>query len=465
MNLPSRTERIREAMKSQPARAAATPAPRAPTPQRTPEAVEVYYDSGKKSFWGQNTQREWIELNESSLRRILKARGYSSNLPDGAALSPLDQQIMRLQLDHGVHFAGEIAGYAAGPRQINGSRVLVVRGAAPISPAKGSCETVKDFLGQLLGEQLVYVLGWLRSAVAALRAGPDWRPGQMLALAGPAGCGKSLFQALVTELLGGRVAKPYRYLIGDTAFNSELFEAEHLAIEDEAASTDMRTRRHFGAQLKNLIVNTVQSYHAKGRAALSLTPFWRVTITLNDEPENLLVLPPLDESLRDKIILLRAFRVAFPYHPDDLAGRKHFRAQLSKELPAFLAWLREWRIPERLKDQRYGVKAWQNPELVEALQELSAEDRLLNLIDTAERDGKLLTPWEGTAMQLETALTKHFAPGLIGSLFSFTGACGTYLGRLKARFPDRFSRSRGPNNVHLWRIEPFDISHGKHGEK
>jgi hypothetical protein len=37
-----------------------------------------------------------------------------------------------------------------------------------------------------------------------------------------------------------------------------------------------------------------------------LKPFWRLSITLNDEPENLLILPPLDESLGDKIMLLRA---------------------------------------------------------------------------------------------------------------------------------------------------------------
>ena len=453
MEFASRRDTIREAMKAR-SSPAPRPAPaRTVTPARQPQAVEIYYDAGKKNFWGQNKLGEWIELNESSLKRILKAKGHSNNLPDGAPLSPLDEKIMALQLEHGVHFAGRIAGYCVGVHDVQGSRVLVTRGPRPITPVKGTCETVRAFLSHLLGEQMVYVLGWLRSALAALRAGPHWRPGQMLALAGPPGCGKSLFQALVTELLGGRVGKPYRYLTGETNFNSELFEAEHLAIEDEAASTDMRTRRHFGAQLKNLIVNQVQSYHAKGRDALALTPFWRVTITLNDEPENLLVLPPLDESLRDKIILLRASPVDFPFAPDDLKGRQQFWDTLAQELPAFVGWLREWRIPDKLKDQRYGVRAWQNPELVEALQELSAEDRLLNLIDAAERDGKLQAPWEGSAMQLEQLLSKHFAPNLIGSLFSFTGACGTYLGRLKNRFPERFSRPRGPNNSHLWRIE------------
>jgi hypothetical protein len=81
-----------------------------------------------------------------------------------------------------------------------------------------------------------------------------------------------------------------------TQFNSELFAAEHLMIEDEIASTDIRNRRSFGARIKDFTVNDLQSYHAKRVDALSIEPFWRVSITVNDEPEDLLILPPIDES-------------------------------------------------------------------------------------------------------------------------------------------------------------------------
>jgi hypothetical protein len=75
--------------------------------------------------------------------------------------------------------------------------------------------------------------------------------------------GKSLFQNLLTLILGGRTAKPYQYMMGATSFNADLFEAEHLAMEDEHASTDIRTRRHFGSQLKNVTVNDSQRCHGK----------------------------------------------------------------------------------------------------------------------------------------------------------------------------------------------------------
>ena len=106
-------------------------------------------------------------------------------------------------------------------------------------------------------------------------------------------------------MLGGRAAKPTEYMSGRTPFNADLFAAEHLMIEDEYGSTDLRTRREFGARIKDITVNDVQSCHAKNRwQAISLRPFWRLSISLNDEPENLMVLPPVDESLSDKLMLL-----------------------------------------------------------------------------------------------------------------------------------------------------------------
>ena len=101
------------------------------------------------------------------------------------------------------------------------------------------------------------------------------------------------------------MASPYQYMTGATLFNSEMFKAEHLVVEDNAASTDIRARRNFGSFVKTITVNECQPCFGKGRETLNLTPFWRLSISVNDEPENLMVLPPIDESIEDKLILLR----------------------------------------------------------------------------------------------------------------------------------------------------------------
>ena len=103
-----------------------------------------------------------------------------------------------------------------------------------------------------------------------------------------------------------------------------MFRAEHLVVEDNAASTDIRTRRNFGAFLKTITVNDDQPCFGKGREAVNLTPFWRLSISVNDEPENLMVLPPIDESIEDKLILLKAYSTPMPMPTETLEERHRF---------------------------------------------------------------------------------------------------------------------------------------------
>src|SRR5258708_40122450 len=122
-------------------------------------------------------------------------------------------------------------------------------------------------------------------------------------------------------------------MAGLTHFNKDLFAAEHLMIEDEVASTAIKHRRHFATRIKDFTVNEVQSCHAKGRDAISLRPFWRLTISLNDEPENLLILPPIDESLEDKIMLLKVRNFRMPLPTVTLENREGLWNALIAELP------------------------------------------------------------------------------------------------------------------------------------
>ncbi len=414
--------------------------------------ILAYYDANKKTFWGLNGRGVWMDQTETSLRRLLRSMGFSPDREDDNGLNEVEQQLLRIQQNHDVDYAGPLAGYQSGFFEIASSRVLVTRGPSFPAIKAGKYDTLDRFVRTLLKDQTIYFLGWLRSAVQSLRAGPPWRPGQMLALAGPSGCGKSLLQSLITEILGGRVAKPYRYLTGEDKFNSELFGAEHLAIEDEAASTDLRTRRHFGAQLKNLIVNEVQKNRGHYRGGISLTPFWRVSISLNEETENLMVLPPLDDSLKDKIILLKATPAELPFSTDNLEERKRFRERLTAEIPAFLAALREWRIPQKLKDKRYGITAWQNPELTQELESLAPEFRLLNLIDALGVVSDFNLEWTGSSTELERALREKDKTGEVARLLSYPTACGVYLSRLLTKFPQRVEAVPGKNHQKTWTL-------------
>lgn len=447
---PEAKKRIQGKIPSKPKAEATDKTPSPPPP--LPPSAKVYFNQAKANYMIQNHQGEWMGLTESSIGRVLRSMGFAGLKRDGSDLDDKERELMRIQMEANVHFAGEIAGYPVGPCQIGSHRVLITNEAKPLKPKEGKYPTLNTFLKELFGSQAAWVKGWLQSALISLKAGPPWRPGQLLALAGPKGCGKSLFQNLVTEMLGGRTARPWAYLTGESNFNSQLLAAEHLIIEDEASSTDMRTRRHLGQMLKNMLVNQTQQLHAKGKDAITVTPFWRLTMSLNDEPDHLMCLPPMDESMKDKVILVKCSPVTIPYAPEQIDERQKWGERLYAELPAFLYALQRWPIPTLMRDVRFGIKAYQHEGLMNALDEISPHMRLLNLIDSLELIQFTATHWQGTAHQLENELREKDKNGEVARLLSYNTACGQYLSMLAKRFPERFGFQERGGRLREWMI-------------
>jgi len=419
-------------------------------PRKIPKAPPFVYDLRNGSYWIKVAAAgRFISLDSSSMKLHLRFAGFDGELFVGN-LNEIEACLHKAQTERAVDFCGPLAGHKVGMFETSaGVRVLVTQAPGrifddPSGPVE--CPNLERFLGELFGDdQLPSVLAWCKYACESLRRG-DFRPGQMLLLAGPAQCGKSLFQALVTELLGGRAAKPYRYMIGQTAFNEDLARAEHLVIEDENPSTDIRSRREFGTAIKDFSVNREMSIHGKGKTALQLPTYRRITCSVNDEPENLMICPPLDDSIRDKIMLLRC-NVA-TVGEDRLETWK----TLAGEIPAFRCFLARHRVPPSIKDPRFGVKAFHHPDLLEALSSIAPENRLLNLIDEVLFGPRTKeVSWEGTAEQLEAELRRSPQAFAAERLFYFATACGVYLGRVAKKHPKRVELKRTASR-RVWTI-------------
>jgi len=418
----------------------------------------AFYDSNRKSYWILDRAGNYLEVNESSLRRHLKASGLAPDAARTELISEVDKALNDYQLERAVAFAGPLSGYPKGMIEQHGQRILITTSFRLIDPKEGEFPLLAGIMKQVfcdeIADQRPYVEGWLKVGLENLRAGVR-QPGQALAMAGPRNCGKSLLQNLFTEILGGRAAKPYRYMSGQTPFNADLFAAEHLMIEDECGSTDLRIRREFGARIKDFTVNEVQSCHAKNRQALSLRPCWRLSISLNDEPENLQILPPVDEGLSDKLMLLRVHPAQMPMPTDTAKDRSTFWAALMAELPAFISHLSSWQIPEPLRSPRFGIATFQHPELLSAIDGIGPEARLLSLIDAVmfTCGDRALESKVTTAEDVERALFGSPLASQARALFNWNNACGTYLGRLAAKRPDRVERSKNSKRRE-WVIKP-----------
>jgi hypothetical protein len=418
---------------------------------------------GSTVFCTQNPRRylvlaengEWKELSESDLLRRFRCDGLSNR-------DEQDRLLIRIQNDACVDYAAPLAGRNAGPFETNGKRILVTRSPKLVEPRSGSWKTLKALFEAILAKgdvehgkrQVDLLYGWLKGTIADLHAGRRSQA-QALVIAGPAGSGKSLLQKILTECIGGRSAKAYRYLSGATHFNSELAEAEHLMLDDEAVGKSTSNRDRIKAGIKNFTVSTnVVSVHPKNREAINLPVFWRLSISLNDEPDALRVLPPLDKDVADKLILLLANKNPFPMPTTTTEEKERFWATIMDELPAFLHWLlNEFVLPKALQDDRYQVKTCHHPKLREALENISDEHSLLALIDEILWEDSKRKRWVGTANDLHALLMENQRTrSRANKLLSWANATGTLLGKAKKLKPDRIKEKRTAT-VREWEIQ------------
>lgn len=415
-------------------------------PKATP-TEKFLYDGTRYHL---DTGKAFVPMDARSVTRHLKRADLS---PDEIADALCDIQTERF-----IDFAGPLAGKHRGLHEAGGHRLLATTSPQIIQASPGGWQKIKAVFDALLYDetagktQIDTFLAWLKFARESLLSGKR-RPGQAMALAGPRGCGKSLLIDLLEMAMGSRRANPYPYFTGRTNFNADLAGAELLAVDDEAGSTDIRARKALAANIKSNLFSGAVRIEGKHRCGFTFRPVWRMVIALNDEPENLLVLPPITEDIADKITLLRCHKRAFPMPCHTLDERERFFATLRDELPALLHWLDQWEPPADLRDERCGVAAYHHPELLAGLHSLSPEGQLADLIDSCAKSGGISLPWTGTAAELKAVLcgchaTARDAERLLGGWLSATGS---HLGRLEG---NRVEKLKLRDGVQRWMILP-----------
>lgn len=419
----------------------------------------MYYHSESCSYYRQAREGTWIKINESSAKKYLNTQGYSSKEPDG--ISESDRCMQEIQDRQNVSYVGPLAGYKSGPYKMCGYNVLVDSSPTIIKPSPGDWSTINKTFEAVLkldspgqeNDQLRNFHLWLAAGYKAVRSG-NWSPGQILVLAGEPRAGKSLIQAVVTKILGGRSAKPHQFMSGDTTFNRELFGAEHLMVEDEPESSRIEARRSFGANVKIMSVNREHKCHGKNKDGITLTPIRRVSISVNDTPERIKVLPPLEEDIRDKMILFKAHVRSLPMPTTSETDKQAFMAQIEKELPAFIDYLTKLELLPTEKEDRFGFKAYQHEGIVKMLEDESPEGQLADLIDGWMRGEGWDKSWSGTSKQFFDAITRPISIGDDAEhLLKNKNLTGQYLSRLEKtdKFKGRIKHKTVNGHTH-WEI-------------
>lgn len=330
------------------------------------------------NYWRREADGAFGRLCREDARTHLNVAGDLSKRGDP---SPCDAALHSLQVRNRVDYAGPLCGRPAGLHEENGVRVLATKGPAWIEGKPGEAPTVTSFVANLFGaadpgaehaeRQFALFCAWLKLARAAVRNFRHHRPGQVLALVGPANCGKTLLQVeVITPALGGRSADPALFLTGGTPFCADLWGGEHLSIGDKALDVEGRQRSTLRNELKRIVAEAHFPLHAKGRDGRTFRPVWRISLSTNSDPESASNLPALDASFADKIIYLLCYAPPEPFFDEKVAGaREAFARKLREELPAFLAAIDAHEIPPELCKARFGVVEWHHPQILELLEE------------------------------------------------------------------------------------------------
>lgn len=460
-----------------------------PKQPKPPEHVEVFYDRRDGSYWYKVTG-QYECLKKSDLYLHLRSEHGLADDIYIEGVRELDWPLLNAQRTRKLDYAGSLAGHRVGLFSDGGGRRYLVTDEArgiwdDVKKRPGTPEFFLRFIQELLpDDQWLYFCHWLAVALRSLRRG-DFAPGQIIFFVGEARCGKSLLQYVITEILGGRVANPYKFLVGDTTFNKDLCGSEHWMMEDPGSTTDPRSRREFGDAIKNCVATLNFYIEQKNKDGLLLQIFRRVTCSINNESENVARIPPMDPSMIDKAFVFQCAKVekafapfrevegtpALPNMPketqnDGELSRAKVWAAFMEEIPQIRAWIlaKFKTIPAELRDDRYGIKAWQHPEIMAELSALAPETRLLQLIDQVMfSDGdkdSVMTKWEGKAMDLEAKLRESKFSYETEKILRYSGACGAYLGKLSRNHAQRVSVRKLDGYSH-WTINPPSATNGE----
>ncbi len=343
----------------------------------------VYFENETNNYWIMDAASAFRRYTGSATKNLLASYELDE--------SQIDAIMHKASFSDTLDIVLNVAGMAKGLHVVNGKKLLVPNGPNLVTPSSGDWGTIRAIFQGMLGDaQYKYFIWWLAASLKALYSG-RWQAAQVLAFVGPTSSGKSLTQCILTLLFGKKQTRVMQSISGDTSFNGDWAKSPHLVIEDEFSDNSKATRDRIKEKIKAIAVNRSHRIHPKGKEAIEIAPFWRLTISCNPQQESLAVLPHLDESAMDKISLLETQRFKMPMPARTQDEKDRLWQQIEQEAPALIHDLLKYeKPPAHLRDNegRFDLSAYHNPSVRRIIEEMSPELDLLNNIMDAMEEGK-----------------------------------------------------------------------------
>ncbi len=364
---------------------------------RIGDAIQSYWYDGRNYFIQDGAGGFFMTNKDDCLldlecRHDLSARpGRHENVSE--ARRALNQIQITKKVEAGLPFCfvkSPIVNYE-NKRYYNTARVYPLQAADSSAKFGEGFPMIAKWMNHMLGsDQLDHELAWLSHAYKNAVKGKPKR-GHAHFLVGPPNCGKTLYNTVVLGGLFGGGIKASDYLTGKSEWTDHLFEYGMWLVDDEAPTASSAMHTAFTARLKEHIAN--DTFLINGKFKKSGRVFWRgrISVTLNDDPVSMRLLPDLDMSIKDKLMVFNC--------NDGFEFTKDIKKTVTSELPAFAAWLLAYDIPEEMQDVRFGVQSYIHKGLEERSRADSRYAHIIELMNMFKRTLKD-DAWEGTSTEL-----------------------------------------------------------------
>jgi hypothetical protein len=377
--------------------------------------TDIYFD-GRAFFIKKSATGKWDDESKDNLiNELVVTRGLSRevNKKKAKTHSEVESAICFIRNNCRVKGAASFAFFPKGPMDFQGEKYLNLHTLDVLAPSKdpaiwgpdGNFPWLSNFLDTIFDphDQLDFFLSWL----ARYYQGCYYRrpvSGQNVFIAGPVGCGKTFLNRAVIGALMGGFSEPKEFLLGEDQFNSELFDHIHWVIDDGSVGATKAAHRYFSEMVKRLAANRDMRSNEKFKKASMVAWVGRLLVTCNLDSESIRLIPLMDISIKDKLML---FKVA--YAKAKFLGDEAMAEMLRRELSYLARFLLDFQTPAHClsEDPRFGVKSYHESTLVASA---SLSNSVFNeILDSWMKEHfTIRSPeadfWEGTALQLRTAI-------------------------------------------------------------
>lgn len=379
---------------------------------RVGEAVkEIYYDG--KTYYRKNNG-VWQQDNHTIITNHLAVMGgLSTKQPKNGGSSEVARAVENITSNNRV--AGQLpVVYCKDP-------IIQRKGNTYINSSTTCCHPMSDtpvkwgegfpFIADWIDKffyspyQKMLWLSWLHYFYKNSYDGTP-RAGQCMFIAGGTNKGKTLMNhRLLGAMMGGHT-DIVAYVTGEDNFNENLFQVGLGTVDDGLAASDRRGHLRYTALLKKLVANNVLSMRAMFKGSVDIDWCGRLSVTMNEDPESMRMLPDLDINNRDKVIILRCSDTPITFSPD-------VEVTIMQELSYFCRFIYDFAIPKECEGtSRFGVRSYIDHKMRGESEYSSLTYATVEILDEWRESYFTSFPekeeWFGTITKLVTELSTEF---------------------------------------------------------